>query len=87
MLLGTKLYVFQFSATLGVHDSYLFGIFLHVCLLHRAQLGECIKTIVQDDYPEQWPGLLHWVKCNLQLQDQQVFAALYVLRVLSRKYE
>ncbi|CAD5166944.1 unnamed protein product [Musa acuminata subsp. malaccensis] len=55
--------------------------------LLRAQLGECLKTIIQDDYPEQWPSLLHWIKCNLQLQDQQVFAALYVLRVLSRKYE
>ncbi|XP_074569121.1 importin beta-like SAD2 [Curcuma longa] len=65
----------------------ILGFVAQVPPLLRAQLGECIKTIVQDDYPEQWPGLLHWVKCNLQLQDQQVFAALYVLRVLSRKYE
>ncbi|XP_042430616.1 importin beta-like SAD2 isoform X1 [Zingiber officinale] len=69
-----------------VRDNIL-GFVVQVPPLLRAQLGECIKTIVQDDYPEQWPGLLHWVKCNLQLQDQQVFAALYVLRVLSRKYE
>ncbi|XP_072981039.1 importin beta-like SAD2 [Typha angustifolia] len=55
--------------------------------LLRAQLGECIKTIIHDDYPEQWPGLLHWIKHNLQLQDQQVFGALYVLRILTRKYE
>ncbi|RWR73022.1 importin beta-like protein SAD2 [Cinnamomum micranthum f. kanehirae] len=53
--------------------------------LLRAQLGECIKTIVHADYPEQWPSLLPWVKHNLQ--DQQVYAALYILRILSRKYE
>ncbi|XP_058093575.1 importin beta-like SAD2 isoform X2 [Magnolia sinica] len=53
--------------------------------LLRVQLGECIKTIIHADYPEQWPGLLHWIKHNLQ--DQQVYGALYVLRILSRKYE
>ncbi|KAL3621644.1 secondary alcohol dehydrogenase (SADH2) [Castilleja foliolosa] len=53
--------------------------------LLRAQLGECLKTIVHADYPEQWPTLLHWVKHNLQ--DQQVYGALFVLRILSRKYE
>uniref|UniRef100_A0A1D1XYP0 Putative importin-7 n=1 Tax=Anthurium amnicola TaxID=1678845 RepID=A0A1D1XYP0_9ARAE len=55
--------------------------------LLRVQLGECLKTIIQADYPEQWPGLLHWIKRNLQMQDQQVYGALYVLRILSRKYE
>lgn len=53
--------------------------------MYRAQLGECIKTIVHADYPEEWPSLLPWVKHNLQ--DQQVYAALYILRILSRKYE
>ncbi|KAL7608990.1 importin beta-like SAD2 isoform X1 [Lactuca sativa] len=53
--------------------------------LLRAQLGECLKTIIHADYPEQWPGLLHWVTHNLQ--DQQVYGALFVLRILSRKYE
>ncbi|XP_077226915.1 importin beta-like SAD2 [Tasmannia lanceolata] len=53
--------------------------------LLRAQLGECLKTIIHADYPEQWPTLLHWIKHNLQ--DQQVYGALYVLRILSRKYE
>ncbi|KAL0432978.1 UNVERIFIED_CONTAM: Importin beta-like SAD2 [Sesamum latifolium] len=53
--------------------------------LLRAQLGECLKTIIHADYPEQWPTLLHWVKHNLQ--DQQVYGALFVLRILSRKYE
>ncbi|XP_058102570.1 importin beta-like SAD2 isoform X2 [Magnolia sinica] len=50
-----------------------------------SQLGECLKTIIHDDYPEQWPSLLHWIKHNLQ--GQQVYGALYVLRILSRKYE
>ncbi|KAJ1435471.1 Importin-beta, N-terminal domain [Sesbania bispinosa] len=53
--------------------------------LLRVQLGECLKTIIHSDYPEQWPHLLDWVKHNLQ--DQQVYGALYVLRILSRKYE
>ncbi|KAI9080651.1 hypothetical protein K1719_037408 [Acacia pycnantha] len=53
--------------------------------LLRVQLGECLKTIVHSDYPEQWPHLLDWVKHNLQ--DQQVYGALFVLRILSRKYE
>ncbi|MCL7040799.1 hypothetical protein MKW94_018897 [Papaver nudicaule] len=53
--------------------------------LLRAQLGECLKTIIHSDYPEQWPSLLQWVKHNLQ--DQQVYGALFVLRILSRKYE
>ncbi|KAI3796270.1 hypothetical protein L1987_38937 [Smallanthus sonchifolius] len=53
--------------------------------LLRAQLGECLKTIIHADYPEQWPGLLQWVTHNLQ--DQQVYGALFVLRILSRKYE
>ncbi|KAG6406065.1 hypothetical protein SASPL_133662 [Salvia splendens] len=51
----------------------------------RAQLGECLTTIIHADYPEQWPALLHWVKHNLQ--DQQVYGSLFVLRILSRKYE
>nr|XP_016482754.1 PREDICTED: importin beta-like SAD2 [Nicotiana tabacum] len=53
--------------------------------LLRVQLGECLKTMIHADYPEQWPTLLPWVKHNLQ--DQQVYGALFVLRILSRKYE
>ncbi|XP_044479520.1 importin beta-like SAD2 isoform X2 [Mangifera indica] len=53
--------------------------------LLRVQLGECLKTIIHADYPEQWPHLLDWVKHNLQ--GQQVYGALFVLRILSRKYE
>ncbi|XP_078434318.1 ARM repeat superfamily protein isoform X2 [Wolffia australiana] len=55
--------------------------------LLRSQIGECLKTIIQADYPEQWPGLLHWITCNLQMHDEQVYGALYVLRILSRKFE
>ncbi|KAL4271376.1 hypothetical protein GQ457_13G028220 [Hibiscus cannabinus] len=53
--------------------------------LLRVQLGECLKTIIHADYPEQWPRLLDWVKHNLQ--DQQVYGALFVLQILARKYE
>ncbi|KAG7990879.1 hypothetical protein I3843_02G047400 [Carya illinoinensis] len=53
--------------------------------LLRVQIGECLKTIIHADYPEQWPHLLDWVKHNLQ--DKQVYGALYVLRILARKYE
>nr|GEU70293.1 importin beta-like SAD2 [Tanacetum cinerariifolium] len=53
--------------------------------LLRAQLGECLKTIIHADYPKQWPGLLQWVTHNLQ--DQQVYGALFVLRNLARKYK
>jgi hypothetical protein len=63
----------------GVSDTSFITIF-------RAQLGESIKTLILADYPEQWPSLLHWVTHNLESQDQ-IFGALYVLRILSRKYE
>ncbi|TYI38277.1 hypothetical protein ES332_A02G015000v1 [Gossypium tomentosum] len=53
--------------------------------LLRVQLGECLKTIIHADYPEQWPRLLDWVKHNLQ--GQQVYGALFVLQILARKYE
>ena len=54
-------------------------------VIFRVQLGECLKTIIYADYPEQWPALLLWVKNNLQ--DQQVYGALFVLRIIARKYE
>lgn len=71
----------------GMVRENILGFIIQVPPLLRVQLGECVKTIIHADYPEQWPGLLHWIKCNLQLQDQQVFGALYVLRILARKYE
>ncbi|XP_043705839.1 importin beta-like SAD2 [Telopea speciosissima] len=64
----------------------ILGFVTQVPPLLRAQLGECLKTIVHADYPEQWPSLLPWVKHNLQ-QDQQIYGALFVLRILARKYE
>ncbi|KAL5212551.1 hypothetical protein ABZP36_023398 [Zizania latifolia] len=64
----------------------ILGFIVQVPPLLRAQLGESIKTIIHSDYPEQWPSLLHWVTHNLE-SENQIFGALYVLRVLSRKYE
>ncbi|KAF8689581.1 hypothetical protein HU200_041756 [Digitaria exilis] len=64
----------------------ILGFIVQVPPLLRAQLGESIKTIIHSDYPEQWPSLLHWVTHNLELQNQ-IYGALYVLRVLARKYE
>ncbi|GAU12054.1 hypothetical protein TSUD_00190 [Trifolium subterraneum] len=54
--------------------------------LLRVQLVECLKTILHSDYPDQCPHLLDWIKHNLQDQ-QQVYSALFVLRILSIKYE
>jgi hypothetical protein len=57
-------------------------------MLSRVQLGECLKTVIHADYPEQWPALLPAIFNNLKSQDQQrVFGALYALRILTRKYE
>ncbi|KAJ3697379.1 hypothetical protein LUZ61_001084 [Rhynchospora tenuis] len=72
------------KATLREH---ILGFIVQVPSLLRSQLGESIKTIVHSDYPEQWPSLLNWIKTNLEAQDQQIFGALYVLRILTRKYE
>ncbi|KAJ4762367.1 Importin beta-like SAD2 [Rhynchospora pubera] len=66
---------------------HILGFVVQVPSLLRSQLGESIKTIVHSDYPEQWPSLLSWIKTNLEAQDQQIFGALFVLRILTRKYE
>ncbi|XP_078156294.1 importin beta-like SAD2 [Carex rostrata] len=66
---------------------HILGFIVQVPPLLRAQLGESIKTIVHADYPEQWPNLINWIKTNLGAQDQQIFGALFVLRILTRKYE
>lgn len=68
-----------------VRDNIL-GFVTQLPPLLRAQLGESIKTLILADYPAQWPSLLHWVTHNLDSQDQ-IFGALYVLRILARKYE
>lgn len=73
-----------FICTVKYHE-YIFLDLLISLICNRVQLGECLKTIIHADYPEQWPRLLDWVKLNLQ--DQQVYGALFVLRILSRKYE
>ncbi|KAJ8774330.1 hypothetical protein K2173_011579 [Erythroxylum novogranatense] len=66
---------------------HILGFVVQVPSLLRVQLGECLKTIIHADYPEQWPRLLDWIKHNLQLQEQHIYGALYVLRILARKYE
>lgn len=82
----SSMMVFQrFFSVIFFLDKNVFMCLL--CTKNRAQIGECLKTIIHADYPEQWPGLLLWIKSNLQQQDQQIFGALYVLRILSRKYE
>eukprot|EP00850_Spirogloea_muscicola_P013908 SM000097S24761 [mRNA] locus=s97:152586:160145:+ [translate_table: standard] len=70
-----------------VRDNLLEAIICAPALL-RSQLGECLKTIVQSDYPEQWQALLPLVDGNLHSMDQpRVTGALFALRVLARKYE
>lgn len=52
------------------------------------QLGECLKSIVYADYPSKWPGLLQIIMQNITSNEQQrIYGALFVLRVLTRKYE
>lgn len=54
----------------------------------RVQLGECVRSLVYSDYPQQWPALLPQVHAYLTSQDQaRIAGALAVLRFLARKYE
>ncbi|KAK9824621.1 hypothetical protein WJX72_011782 [[Myrmecia] bisecta] len=54
----------------------------------RAQLGECLKIIINTDHPQQWPALLQLIVQNMASQDQpRLYGALYALRILARKYE
>ncbi|KAJ7539565.1 hypothetical protein O6H91_11G100300 [Diphasiastrum complanatum] len=54
----------------------------------RLQLGECLKTVIHSDYPDEWPLLLPGIDANLKSQDQQrIYGALFTLRILTRKYE
>lgn len=56
--------------------------------LIRVQLGDGLKSVISDDYPEKWPSLLSSIDANLKSQDQQrIYGALYALRILTRKYE
>lgn len=57
-------------------------------LKYRVQLGDGLKTIVNNDYPERWPSLLPSIDANLKSQNQErIYGALYALRILTRKYE
>ncbi|KAG6549125.1 hypothetical protein Mapa_009351 [Marchantia paleacea] len=67
---------------------HLLEAIIHAPPIIRVQLGECLKTVIHADYPEQWPVLLLAIDGNLKSQDQQrIFGALYALRILTRKYE
>ena len=51
----------------AVRDNLLEGI-VRAPQVVRTQLGECLKSIVQVDFPERWPGLLPIVLQNLSSQ-------------------
>jgi hypothetical protein len=61
---------------------------VHTPPLVRVQIAECIKSIIYCDYPEKWPGLLNEIFSLLSSQEPpKIYAALYALRMLTRKYE
>ncbi|KAK9839718.1 hypothetical protein WJX81_008385 [Elliptochloris bilobata] len=71
----------------AVRDNLLEGI-VRAPPLVRAQLGECLKSIVYSDFPERWPLILEAVQQQLATQEQaRMRGALYALRILARKYE
>ncbi|CAA6659826.1 unnamed protein product [Spirodela intermedia] len=47
--------------------------------LLRVQLGECLKNHNSSRLSRAVAGLLHWIKCNLQMQDEQIYGALFCL--------
>ena len=56
--------------------------------LVRVQIAECIKSIIYCDYPDKWPTLLNEIFSHLSSQEPpRIYAALYALRMLTRKYE
>jgi len=72
----------------AVVRSNLFEALVRVPHTIQTQLGEVFRTVVYNDYPEKWPGLLPELCTNLASQDpQRVQGSLYALRILARKYE
>ena len=54
----------------------------------RSQLVECMKVMVNADYPEKWPNLLPTLLGYLQTDDvPRVYGAVQVIMLLCRKYE
>ena len=51
----------------AVRDNLLEGI-VRAPPLVRAQLGECLKTVVYSDFPDRWPGILHAIQQQLATQ-------------------
>ena len=61
---------------------------VHTPPLVRVQIAECIKSIIYCDYPERWPTLLNEIFTSISSQEPpRVYAGLYALRMLTRKYE
>jgi len=54
----------------------------------RRQLVECMKVVINADYPEKWPDLLPTLLSYMQTDDvPRVFGAVQVIMLLCRKYE
>jgi len=56
--------------------------------LIRAQLGVALRTMLEADYPERWPGLLPQINaCLLSSEAGRLYGGLFCLRMVCRKYE
>ena len=54
----------------------------------RTQLGLCLRSIAQVDYPSNWPGLVPAICANLQQRHpERMYGALFALRTLVKVYE
>jgi len=54
----------------------------------RSQLVECMKVMVNADFPEKWPDLLSTLIGFMQTDDvPRVYGAVQVIMLLCRKYE
>ena len=54
----------------------------------RVQFEECLRVIITEDFPAQWPELGHQLLAWLSSGNQQaVTAALRITRIVARKYE
>ena len=62
----------------AVRDNLLEGI-VRAPPLVRAQLGECLKSIVYSDFPERWPGILQAVQQQLATQARAFVSTLLIM--------
>jgi len=71
----------------SVRDNLLEGI-VRAPPAVRSQLGESAKHVVHFEFPDRWPALMPAVCTLLTTQDEaQLYAALFMLRLVARKYE